>query len=94
VQPKKPDALAGKAIALEATGHHEDAITTYKTATDLDPRFRDLKVLQSEFAWSEAARKTAVKRQQPLRRQLDLKISKDLALITHAENAIRRPSVG
>ena len=61
VQPKKPDALAGKAIALEATGHHEDAITTYKTATDLDPRFRDLKVLQSEFAWSEAARKTAVK---------------------------------
>jgi tetratricopeptide (TPR) repeat protein len=61
VQPKNPDALAGKAIALEAKGHHEDAITTYKTATGLAPRFRDLKVLQSKFAWSEAARKTAAK---------------------------------
>jgi hypothetical protein len=58
---ENPDALAGKAIALEATGHHEDAITSHKTATGLDPRFRDLKVLQSKFAWSEAARKTAAK---------------------------------
>jgi tetratricopeptide (TPR) repeat protein len=61
LQPKDPGALAGKAIALEATGRHQEAVAAYKTATDLDPQFRDLKVLQSKFAWSEAARKTVAK---------------------------------
>lgn len=59
IQPNDADALAGKAIALQALGQPEAAVVVYVRAVNVDRRYRDCQVMQQEFMWSSAACRSA-----------------------------------
>jgi tetratricopeptide (TPR) repeat protein len=59
LEPAEPDALAGKAIALQSMGNRGSAIAAYKAAVVRDAGFLDSEVLRNKYAWSDKARRAA-----------------------------------
>lgn len=51
-------AAAGRALALEALGHHEEAVESYQAAVKEDIIYLDCEALQSQVGWSTMACKT------------------------------------
>lgn len=66
LNPDSADALAGKAICLEALGKHAEALEAYRAAAERDDNYTDCKNLRIQNYWSANACKTAA----PLIREL------------------------
>lgn len=59
LNPDAADALAGKAICLQALGKHQEALDAYAAAAERDHSYTDCKILRVSNSWSAAACKAA-----------------------------------
>lgn len=57
--PDNPDAMAGKAICLQAMGQSAPALELYDGAVQRDVNYMDCKVLHATYYWTDSACKTA-----------------------------------
>jgi len=49
------ESIAGKAITLLRLGKDDEALALFRKAVSLDPEFKDPKVLQEKYSWSDQA---------------------------------------
>ncbi|HUG38857.1 MAG TPA: tetratricopeptide repeat protein [Longimicrobiales bacterium] len=66
IRPDEPDALAGKAIALQSLNRGAEAVLFYQRAVAANPTYLDCEALGREFFWSRIACNAAA----PLIRQV------------------------